>query len=148
MDIFIFWLTLKYGASQVRIASFARHFRPLVFLTLDAFLILYFYFIREVHDTLIGSNSAYVAQFFICVLCLQVLLASPTLVGMSFNMAWLRSFGTGANTIFIFLHYHGQPFCAGNGRTGLRTRYGVPGHLPGASGSRSGLKSGSRSIRT
>ena len=105
LDIYIFWLTLKFGAAQVKSPLTVRYFKPLTVAALLGFTLIYYWFIKEGHDTLIGANSAYIAQLFISVLSLTLLLGSPDLKGFSFNVAWLRSFGTGANTVFMFLHY-------------------------------------------
>ena len=72
---------------------------------LAGFTLIYYFFVKEGYDTTIGANSAYIAQMFISVLSLTLLLNNPGLKGLSFHVGWLRSFGTGANTIFMFLHY-------------------------------------------
>ncbi len=110
LDIYIFWLTLKYGASQASTPSLARHFKPATWATLGAFCVVYYFFIAEGHDTLIGANSAYIAQLLVSGPCLILLLKNPALTGLSFNVAWLRSFGTGANTVFMYLHYPANHF--------------------------------------
>jgi hypothetical protein len=110
LDIYIFWLLLKYGSAQVRAPLTIRYFKPLTVAALAGFTLLYYWFIKEGHDTLIGANSAYIAQMFVSVLSLTLLLANPDLKGFSFHVGWLRSFGTGANTVFMFLHYRDNHF--------------------------------------
>ena len=110
LDIYIFWLTLRYGASQVSVPSLARRFKPAAWATLGAFGVMYYFFSAEGHDTRIGANSAYIAQLIISGPGLILLLKSPGLQGLSFHVAWLRSFGTGANTVFMYLHYPGNHF--------------------------------------
>jgi hypothetical protein len=110
LDIYIFWLLLKYGASQVRTPLIAKYFKPLTIVAMLGFVGAYYFFTKEGHDTLIGANSAYIAQIFISVFGLTLLLANPQLNGFSFHVAWLRSFGTGANTVFMFLHYPDNGF--------------------------------------
>jgi len=110
LDIYIFWLLLQYGGSQVKSPLTAKYFKPLTVAALAGFTLIYYFFIKEGHDTLIGANSAYIAQMFVSVLSLTLLMATPDLQGFSFNVGWLRSFGTGANTIFMFLHYRGNHF--------------------------------------
>lgn len=105
LDIYIFWLLLSYGSTQVTTPGLVKYFKPLCVATLGGFTLLYYFFIAEGHDTLIGANSAYLAQMFVSVLSLIVILQTPTLTGLSWNVAWLRSFGTGANTVFMFMHY-------------------------------------------
>lgn len=110
LDIYIFWLTLKYGVNQIATPALARHFKSATFATLAAFSVVYYFFIAEGHDTLIGANSAYIAQLLVSGPCLILLLRNPQLVGLSFHVAWLRSFGTGANTVFMYLHYPANHF--------------------------------------
>jgi hypothetical protein len=110
LDIYIFWLMLKYGSAQVRPGLMRKYFKPLCVALLLVFTLIYYFFIKEGHDTLIGANSAYIAQMFVSVLSLTLLLNSPDLKGFSFNVGWLRSFGTGANTVFMFMHYPDNHF--------------------------------------
>jgi len=110
LDIYIFYLLLKHGASQVTTPMVKKHFKALCWIGLAGFNILYYFFIKEGHDTLIGANSAYIAQMFVSVCSLLVLWSTPDLKGLSWNVAWLRSFGTGANTVFMFMHYPGNHF--------------------------------------
>jgi hypothetical protein len=110
LDIYIFWLTLRYGAAQVATPALARLYKPAVVLAFAAFCAVYYFFIAEGHDTLIGANSAYIAQLLVSGPCLLLLLRNPGLQGLSFNVAWLRSFGTGANTVFMYLHYPANHF--------------------------------------
>lgn len=110
LDIYIFWLTLKHGASQVSTPALVRHYKPAMFATLAAFVIVYYYFTAEGHDTRIGANSAYIAQLLISGPCLILLLKNPGLTGFSFHVAWLRGFGTAANTVFMYLHYPADHF--------------------------------------
>ncbi|MDB5104327.1 MAG: hypothetical protein JWP91_2016 [Fibrobacteres bacterium] len=110
LDIYIFWLMLRYGSSQAKSPVLARHFKPLTVGLLAVFTLIYYFFIKEGHDTLIGANSAYIAQMFVSVLSLTLLLGNPGLRGFSFNVGWLRTFGTGANTVFMFMHYPGNHF--------------------------------------
>ena len=110
LDIYIFWLMLEYGPAQVKSPLTRRFFKPLCVAMLGGFTLIYFFFIKEGHDTLIGANSAYIAQMFVSVLSLALLLGNPGLQGFSFHVGWLRSFGTGANTVFMFLHYRGNHF--------------------------------------
>lgn len=110
LDLFIFWLLLKHGGAQISTPALARHFKPLAVATTLFFTAAYYFFTKEGHDTYIGANSAYIAQIFISVLCLTLLLRRPNLQGLSFHVAWLRSFGTGANTVFMFLHYPDNHF--------------------------------------
>jgi hypothetical protein len=104
-DVYVFWLVLQYGSEQVNSPWIAKYFKPLCGVTLLWFGVLYYFFIKEGYDTSIGANSAYIAQLFISVLSFTLILKNPELKGLSWPVGWLRSFGTGANTVFMFLHY-------------------------------------------
>lgn len=110
LDIYIFGLMLKFGASQASSPAMVRHFRPAAWAALAAFGIVYYFFTAEGHDTRIGANSAYIAQLLVSGPCLILLLGNPALTGLSFHVAWLRSFGTAANTVFMYLHYPANHF--------------------------------------
>jgi hypothetical protein len=110
LDIFIFSLLLRYGAGQVSSPFLKKHFVPLSLLGVLGFGIVYYFFTREGHDTFIGANSAYIAQLFISVFCLLLLIEAPGLAGFSAAIGWLRSVGTGMNTVFMLMHYRGDHF--------------------------------------
>jgi hypothetical protein len=110
LDIYIFWLTLRHGAAQVSTPALARHFKPAMAAATICFGIVYYFFTAEGHDTRIGANSAYIAQLIISGPCLILLLKRAGLEGFSFHVAWLRGFGTAANTVFMYLHYPADHF--------------------------------------
>lgn len=110
LDIFIFWLMLKHGGGQVEIPFFKRHFQAACALTTVAFGLMYYFFTQEGHDTFIGANSAYIAQMFISSLCLLMILKAPSVALFSLPIGWLRSVGTGMNTVFMLLHYPSNHF--------------------------------------
>ena len=110
LDIFIFWLMLRYGGGQVETPFLRRHYKAACVLTTLAFGLGYYFFTKEGHDTFIGANSAYIAQMFISSLCLILILKAPSVTLFSFPIGWLRSVGTGMNTIFMLLHYPGNHF--------------------------------------
>lgn len=110
LDIVIFWLMLRVGGKQVGDGFLRRHFKAACALGTAFFLVAYYFFVKEGHDTLIGANSAYIAQMFVSVFCLQMLLRAPTLEGFSWHIGWMRSLGTGMNTVFMLMHYPGNHF--------------------------------------
>lgn len=110
LDIFIFWLLLRIGDKQVEDGFLRRHFKNACVLGTAAFGFAYYFFTKEGHDTLIGANSAYIAQMFISVYCLLMLMRAPTLAGFSWHIGWMRSVGTGMNTVFMLLHYPNNHF--------------------------------------
>jgi len=110
LDIYIFWLLLSYGKSQMQSEWSQKYFKAICWSFLLLFTLIYYFFIKEGHDTLIGANSAYIAQMFVSILSLALLIRQRNLKGISWNVAWLRSFGTGANTVFMFIHYPNNHF--------------------------------------
>jgi hypothetical protein len=110
LDIFIFWQMLKWGGKQVTQPAFKRHFKAASVLITLGFALLYYFYAKQGMDTLIGANSAYLCQLVISSTCLLLLLGSPSLAGFSLPIAWLRSLGTGMNTVMMILHYRGNHF--------------------------------------
>lgn len=105
LDLYIFWKLLDAGRVQMLNPALLRHFKAYCLFVTASFGVLYFFFTRNGYDTPVGANSAYIAQLFISFLCLELLLRTSDLRGFSFHVGWLRTFGTGANTVFMFLHY-------------------------------------------
>lgn len=105
MDIFIFWLLLKYGPRQIAQPAFRRHFTPAALAITAAFTALYWLFVRQGMDEPIGANSAYICQVILSSTCLMLLLSSPDARPFSTAVAWLKCVGTGMNTVMMFLHY-------------------------------------------
>jgi hypothetical protein len=105
MDVYIFWLLLKYGPKQMVQPAFRRHFTPAVLAITAAFGILYWLFVRQGMDEPIGANSAYICQVILSSTCLMLLMSSPSARVFSTAVAWLKCVGTGMNTVMMFLHY-------------------------------------------
>jgi len=110
LDIFIFYLLLKYGHKQFNQGFFREHFKIWCSASLVGCTIIYYFFIKQGYDMPIGANTAYICQIILSILCPIVLINAKTLAGFSFHFAWLRSFGTGANTVFMMLHYPDNHF--------------------------------------
>ncbi len=110
LDVFIFWQMLHFGDKQFDNPILKRHFLPLSLLATVVFGLTYYFFTKEGHDTFIGANSAYIAQLFISVYCLLLLIKAPNLSGFSNAIGWMRSVGTGMNTVFMLLHYRDNHF--------------------------------------
>jgi hypothetical protein len=60
---------------------------------------------RQGLDTPIGARSAYLDQMCISFLYIPLMLRQPNLDNYSYPAAWLRTIGTGMNTIFMNIHY-------------------------------------------
>jgi len=105
LDLYIFAGVVRLGAAQVSIEALKPPFKPVIILVAVAWTIVYYFFKTEGFDTEIGAMSAYVAQSFISVLYLTLLLRHHRLVWDSYAIAWLKMLGSGLITIFMFIHY-------------------------------------------
>jgi hypothetical protein len=105
LDLYIIAGVYRYGTAQIATPGLARHFKPLLVATVAGMTVLYYFFKSGGYDTPIGATSAYIAQMFISVLYLTLLLRHQKFVWQSLPISWLRMIGTGLNTIFLFLHY-------------------------------------------
>ncbi|MEV4599233.1 hypothetical protein AB0K15_17695 [Amycolatopsis sp. NPDC049253] len=105
LDLFIFWLLLRHGRKQTGNPVFKRIFTPLCFIAVPIFTVIYSSFVHGGYDTPVGATSAYMAQQFISVFCILLLLGSTTAENFSTHFAWLRSLGTALVAVFFFFHY-------------------------------------------
>jgi hypothetical protein len=105
LDLYIIYGVYRYGTAQIASPGLLKHFKPAVVVTVAGMTLLYYFFKSEGYDTSIGATSAYIAQMFISVLYLILLLRHQRHVWQSLPITWLRMIGTGLNTIFLFLHY-------------------------------------------
>ena len=105
LDLYIIYGVYKYGSAQISTPAIVRKFKPIVIVTVVGMAVLYYFFKAEGYDTSIGATSAYIAQMFISVLYLTLLLRHQKHVWQSLSISWLRMIGTGLNTVFLFLHY-------------------------------------------
>jgi hypothetical protein len=105
LDLYIISGVYRYGSAQIDNPAIKKYFKPFVVAVVVGMTILYFFFKSGGYDTSIGATSAYIAQMFISVLYLILLLRHQKLVWQSLPISILRMVGTGLNTIFLFLHY-------------------------------------------
>ena len=103
LDLYIIVGVYRYGTAQISTPALVRYFKPAVILTVAGMTTLYYFFKSEGYDTSIGATSAYIAQMFISVLYLLLLLRHQRHVWQSLPITWLRMIGTGLNTVFLFL---------------------------------------------
>lgn len=104
-DLFIVYHLFKYGHKQCRDPLIRANFKWLLGLAGIFWLGIYGLLYRQGYDTSIGSVSAYICQFTISILCLYLIHNVKTLYGFSWNIAWLRSIGTGLVSLFMISHY-------------------------------------------
>jgi hypothetical protein len=105
LDLYIIYGVYRFGSAQIVTPTLTKFFKPVVIATVAGMTVLYYFFKSGGYDTPIGATSAYIAQMFISVLYFILLLRHQKLVWQSLPISWLRTVGTGLNTIFLFLHY-------------------------------------------
>lgn len=104
-DIVIFWGLLKYGWKQFDNDRLRRIYVP-------ACIFTFLFWVGGVYtmhisglDEPIGATSAYLDQLCISFLYIPLLLRQKSLENFSWNAAWLRTLGTGMNTVFMNIHF-------------------------------------------
>ena len=110
LDLYIIYGVYRYGSVQVMTPAVKTYYKPFVVMSVVGWAILYYFFKSGGYDTPIGATSAYIAQMLISVLYILLLLRQSPLVSESSEVTWLRSIGTGLNTIFLLLHYPNSHF--------------------------------------
>jgi hypothetical protein len=104
-DIFIVWLTFRYGWKQFVGVDIRPYFGRVGVASIVVFTLLYYFYTQRGLDEPIGANSAYMCQLFLSWTCLMVMIGYPDARVFSFWVAWLKGYGTGMNTVFMYLHY-------------------------------------------
>ncbi len=110
LDLYIIYGVYRYGSVQIVTPELKAYFKPFVVLSVVGWAVLYYFFKSGGYDTPIGATSAYIAQMFISVLYLLLLLRRTAAVVELSSVTWLRSIGTGLNTIFLLHHYPDKHF--------------------------------------
>ncbi len=104
-DVAIFAGLLLYGWKQLTFDRLRGWYAPAcVFTTVAWVLGVYSMHVTGL-DTPIGATSAYLDQLCISFLYIPLLLRQKSLENFSFAAAWLRTIGTGMNTVFMNIHY-------------------------------------------
>ena len=110
LDIYIFYKVIVDGSRFVYTPMLKKHFKKAAVLSMLAFLVLYYFYIGEGYDTPIGAHSAYIAQLLISVYYILLIFRIDDVRNLSTEIAWLRTIGTGMNTVFMFMHYPDHHF--------------------------------------
>lgn len=106
-DVFLFIGLLLYGWKQITVPALAKRWvyvTSCVLITVLWAAASYFMHIQGL-DTPIGARSAYLDQMCISFLYIPLMLRQPRLENYSWAAAWLRTIGTGMNTVFMNIHY-------------------------------------------
>jgi hypothetical protein len=109
LDIYIFFGIIKYGQWQISTPLVKKYHKLIIAAVTVFWIILYYHFKQGGHDTPIGANSAFIAQFTLSFLYLHLMLRHPH---ERYNpwVAWLRTIGSGMNDVFMFMHYPDNHF--------------------------------------
>lgn len=109
-DLFIFGGIMVYGWKQLATPKLRSIFAPLcVTIAAGAAAATYFLYTTG-YDEPIGAVSAYLAQLLISILYVGLLLRQEDPAKFSLWAAWLRTIGTGMNTVFMNIHYPDNDF--------------------------------------
>lgn len=106
LDLFIFYLVLKYGAKQFKLELLKKYHIPIA-LGLTVFFVFFFYYFAEGgYDTPIGATSAFFLSVGISTLYITLLLSNKNPDNFSFTAGWTRAAGDCILTIFAINYYH------------------------------------------
>lgn len=109
-DLFIFGGLLAYGWKQYQTPRLRSYHVPLCLFSAVAWVFGVYSMHTSNLDTPIGATSAYLAQLCISFLYIPLLLRQGTSQRFSFSAGWLRTVGTGMNTVFMHMHYPDNHF--------------------------------------
>jgi hypothetical protein len=110
MDVFIFYLLLKYGDKQINNDLVKKSFKA-IFISVCLYWIPIFYFMSaDGYDTSMGATSAYLITVEMGALYIFTFLARPKGSHFSYLNAWLMFVGNALMSIFVFIHYPQQHF--------------------------------------
>jgi len=104
IDVYIFWCVFQYGGKQIVTDALRKHFKPICAGLAVLWAIFVHTMILQGLDTPIGANSAYIAQLGISSIYLILLAQGRNLQYFSWTIAWMRTVGTGTNTVFMCIH--------------------------------------------
>ncbi len=108
IDLYIIYGVFRYGYKQFAF-DFSRE--KSVWITLASILFfscIYYFMVVQGFDTSIGSHTAYVCQFILSGFYLGFIISRKDVEGFSPTANWLRTYGTGLISVFMFLHYTGD----------------------------------------
>lgn len=104
LDVYIFWMVLKYGSKQIEIPVIKKHFKAIMIGLLVLWGPLNYFFVAQGFDTTIGANSGYILNLMISMLYPFLYFRSDPSY-FSRLVSWSRFIGTGCITVSMFLIY-------------------------------------------
>ncbi|MEO1052917.1 MAG: hypothetical protein AAFX87_19940 [Bacteroidota bacterium] len=105
MDLFIFYTVLKYGDKQLSIPLLKKYFKPIEIIVVLAWIVVFYFFVKEGYDTSMGATSAYVITVIMATLYITFYLSSDYPKAYSFTASWCKGLGNLLMSIFVFSHY-------------------------------------------
>lgn len=105
MDLFIFYLIIKYGAKQTSIDLIKKYWVPIVIGITVFFAFFFYYFTHGGYDTPIGATSAFFLSVGISTLYITLFLSNKQLKNFSFTAGWTRAVGDTIMVIFALKYY-------------------------------------------
>jgi len=110
LDLFIFFMVLKYGSKQiVDIPFIKKHFVLIMLLLAIMWFLLNYFFVKQGFDTSIGANSGYILNLFISFLC-PLLYFRSTANNFSIAFTLSRFIGTACTSVAKFIIYPENQF--------------------------------------
>lgn len=112
MDVFIFYLLLKYGDKQISNASVKKYFKAILISVCLYWIPIFYYMYTDGYDTSMGATSAYLITVEMGALYIFTFLSRPSGSHFSYLNAWLMFVGNALMSVFVFIHYPNQHFLA------------------------------------
>lgn len=109
-DLFIFGGIMMYGWKQLATPKLRPVFAPLCVVIAACAATATYLLYTTGYDEPIGAVSAYLAQLLISTLYVGLLLRQEDVERFSQWAAWLRTIGTGMNTVFMIIRYPENDF--------------------------------------
>lgn len=105
VDLYIIWGVFKYGHKQLILKETKKMAVPMAIGSILLFSGIYYRMVAEGFDTPIGAHSAYACQLILSWCYVYLIISRKNTEGFSALAGWLRTYGTGLITIFMFMHY-------------------------------------------
>ncbi len=105
IDIYIIYGVLRYGYKQFTFSFSQKNAKAFTLASIVFFSFVYYFMVEEGWDTSIGSHSAYVCQLILSWFYAANIISAKSIKPYSILANWLRTYGTGIISVFMFIHY-------------------------------------------
>jgi len=103
-DVYVVYNFYRYGYKQIQV-SMLPYFKWVFSLSLIAWLVVQYFYIKDGFDNPIGANSAYIINILISSLYIFLFLRLEDKSLISFTAAWARGLGTGLISVMCILKW-------------------------------------------